>query len=54
MPPNGQRAGHILLVDSTIFTTLFGGVESWENFWKNLASMPLAGRIPVKKTQATA
>jgi hypothetical protein len=41
MPPNGERAGDILLADSTIFTTLFGGVESLENFWKNLASMPL-------------
>ena len=41
MPPNGKRAGDILLADSTIFTTLFGGVESLENFWKNLASMPL-------------
>jgi hypothetical protein len=29
MPPNAQRAGHILLADSTIFTTLFGGVESF-------------------------
>ena len=25
MPPEGARAGHIVLVDSTIFTTLFGG-----------------------------
>ena len=28
MPPNAQRAGNILLADFTIFTTLFGGVES--------------------------
>src|SRR6266404_3668522 len=41
MPPNGGRAGDILLADSTIFTTLFGGVESLENFWKNLATMPI-------------
>jgi hypothetical protein len=39
MQPNGQRAGHIVLVDSTNFTTLFGGTESLENFWRNLASM---------------
>jgi hypothetical protein len=39
MPPNGQRAGHIVLVDSTNFTTLFGGTESLENFWRNLAGM---------------
>ncbi|MBV9273499.1 MAG: hypothetical protein JO333_06365 [Verrucomicrobia bacterium] len=42
MPPNGNRAGDILLADSTIFTTLFGGVESLENFWRNLALTPLA------------
>src|SRR5437899_2986824 len=54
MPPNGQRAGHILLADSTIFTTLFGGVESLETFWKNLASMPLASGKQAKKTQAVA
>jgi hypothetical protein len=43
MPPHGDRAGDILLVDSTHFTTLFGGGESLENFWRNLALMP-AGR----------
>src|SRR5438034_7240251 len=32
MPPNARRAGNILLADSTIFTTLFGGVESLETF----------------------
>jgi hypothetical protein len=37
MPPHGQRGGDILLADSTIFTTLFGGDESLERFWKNLA-----------------
>jgi hypothetical protein len=39
MPPNGERAGHILLADSTIFTTLFGGTDSLEMFWKNIAGM---------------
>jgi len=39
MPPNAQRAGDIILVDSTHFTTLFGGTESLENFWRNLAAM---------------
>ncbi len=38
MPPSGNRAGDILLADSTIFTTLFGGDESLERFWKNLAT----------------
>jgi hypothetical protein len=41
MPPAGNRAGDILLADSTIFTTLFGGVESLESFWRNLAMTPL-------------
>ena len=41
MPPDGKRAADILLADSAIFTTLFGGVESLENFWSNLASMSL-------------
>ena len=39
MPPKGDRAGDILLADSTIFTTLFGGDESLERFWKNLAML---------------
>jgi hypothetical protein len=39
MPPKGERAGHILLVDSTNFTTLFGGTESLKNFWHNVATM---------------
>ena len=38
MPPCGERAGDILLADSTIFTTLFGGDESLERFWKNVAT----------------
>ena len=37
MPPGDGRAGDILLADSTIFTTLFGGDQSLERFWKNLA-----------------
>jgi hypothetical protein len=39
MPPNQQRAGDIVLVDSTNFTTLFVGTESLQNFWKNFALM---------------
>jgi hypothetical protein len=38
MPPDGKRAGDILLADSTIFTTLFGGDASLERFWTNLAT----------------
>ncbi len=39
MPPSGDRVGDILLADSTIFTTLFGGDDSLEQFWKNLAML---------------
>ena len=39
MPPRGERAGHILLADSTIFSTLFGVDESLQRFWKNLAML---------------
>jgi hypothetical protein len=39
MPPSGERAGDILLIDSTHFTTLFGGTDSLKNFWRNLALM---------------
>jgi hypothetical protein len=38
MPPAGKRAGDIIIADSTIFTTLFGGDESLTTFWKNLAT----------------
>ncbi len=38
MPPRGDRAGDILLADSTIFTTLFGGDESLDRFWSNIAT----------------
>jgi hypothetical protein len=39
MPPLGERAGDIVLVDSTNFTTLFGGTDSLKNFWHNVATM---------------
>jgi hypothetical protein len=39
VPPNGKRAGDVLVVDSTVFSTLFGGTESLERFWKNLATI---------------
>jgi hypothetical protein len=41
MPPSGDRAGDVLLADSTIFSTLFGVSESLENFWRNLAKMKI-------------
>jgi hypothetical protein len=39
MPPAQARAGDIVLVDSTNFTTLFGGTESLQNLWRNVALM---------------
>lgn len=41
MPPSGERAGDVLVADSTIFSTLFGRDKSLEQFWKNIA---LGGR----------
>lgn len=38
MPPGNGRAGDVLVVDSTVFSTLFGSDESLERFWKNLAT----------------
>ena len=38
MPPGGDRAGDVLLVDSTVFSTLFGRDESLERFWNNIAT----------------
>ncbi|WP_261564503.1 hypothetical protein [Frankia gtarii] len=37
MPPAGERAGDVLLADSTVFSSLFGGDESLRNFWRNVA-----------------
>jgi hypothetical protein len=39
MPPSDRRTGDIVLVDSTNFTTLFGGTDSLKNLWHNLATM---------------
>ncbi|WP_319434493.1 hypothetical protein [Mycobacterium sp. RTGN5] len=39
MPPSGTRAGDIVLIDSTHFTTLFGGTDSLRNLWHNLVTM---------------
>ncbi|WP_309382513.1 hypothetical protein [Paludisphaera borealis] len=39
MPPQGGRGGDILLADSTIFTTLFGGTDSLGHFWRNMANL---------------
>ncbi|MCZ0729035.1 hypothetical protein [Mycolicibacterium iranicum] len=41
MPPDGERAADIVLIDSTHFTTLFGGTDSLRNLWRNLTRMAL-------------
>ncbi len=38
VPPEGKRAGDILFVDSTVFSTLFGVDESVERFWRNIVT----------------
>lgn len=38
MPPGRTRAGDVLFADSTIFSTLFGGDESLQNFWRNIST----------------
>uniref|UniRef100_UPI0002F60DF8 hypothetical protein n=1 Tax=Nocardia asiatica TaxID=209252 RepID=UPI0002F60DF8 len=35
--PTDRRAGDIIAVDSTNFTTLFGGTENLTNLWRNVA-----------------
>jgi hypothetical protein len=41
MPPTEDRAGDIVIIDSTHFTTLFGATSSLRNLWRNLATAPL-------------
>jgi hypothetical protein len=36
-PPRGDRSGDVLVVDSTVFSSLFGAGASLERFWKNIA-----------------
>jgi hypothetical protein len=38
VPPAGDRAGDVLIADSTNFSTLFGLDESLERFWTNLVT----------------
>lgn len=40
-PPSGPRQGHVLVCDATLWSGAFKGLASLENFWRNLASMPL-------------
>jgi hypothetical protein len=40
LPPSGDRAGDVLVVDSTRFSSLFGTDKSLERFWRNIATLP--------------
>ena len=51
MPPNQQRAGDMVLVDSTNFTTLFGGTDSLASFWRDRTDeISAAGSWPTALT----
>jgi hypothetical protein len=39
IPPDGSRAGNIFVCDGTLFTSVFGGLESLKVFWQNLAHL---------------
>lgn len=36
LPPQGSRRGDVLVVDSTVFSALFGADESLKRFWQNV------------------
>jgi hypothetical protein len=38
LPPEGARAGDVLLADSTLFSDLFGVSDSLKRLWRNLAA----------------
>lgn len=38
-PPAADRAGDVVVCDSTVFSTLFGADESLKRFWKNLVTV---------------
>lgn len=50
MPPEGERRGDIVLVDSTHFMILFGGTESLARFWTNLAGMRMSQLLEERQT----
>jgi hypothetical protein len=38
LPPDGVRAGDVLVADSTLFSTLFGVSDSLRRLWLNLTA----------------
>ena len=47
-----NRAGDILLIDSTHFTTLFGGTDSLASLWRNLALSEMTPGAPCFRREA--
>ncbi len=39
IPPDGTRASHVFVCDVTLWTSVFGGLESLETLWRNLARL---------------
>jgi hypothetical protein len=39
IPPDGTRAAQVFVCDVTLWTSAFGGLESLETFWRNLARL---------------
>lgn len=37
--PDGSRAGNVFVCDATLWSSAFGGVQSLQRFWTNLASL---------------
>lgn len=37
--PNGNRAANMFICDATLWSAAFGGLESLEVFWQNLANL---------------
>jgi hypothetical protein len=40
-PPGGDRGGHVVVCDATVWSAAFRGTESLRRFWANLARVPL-------------
>jgi hypothetical protein len=39
VPPNGKRAGDVVIADFTLLSGIFGGAKSLEQLWHNLSKM---------------
>jgi hypothetical protein len=39
--PGGERKGNVFVCDATMWSSAFGGLESLERFWRNIAGLPV-------------